>query len=365
MHVLRLTKRLRFYIGDPSLRRISHFGFRPGRPPASEWHSSNSIIVDSRVAAAGMVSELPSRSACCLRRTACAESVQRRTPRIKMTFMSRNVYRLVMPIALSAFTITAAHARQAPSQSQTGAATASPSTQSSPAPSPAMQPSPSSSPAGQTTPQQPLPNSSSQSNTQQASGAATSGTVIPAGTLITITPTQPIQNPQVGSTYSAQISQNVTGTNGSVLIPAGTQAQLTVTNALSPSGAQEQALALRSITLNGQTYNISSNQGQSSGQGSSTGSSQQGTASSGGLLGTLVQVLGGNGNQQASNGSQQGSNGNQQGNSGSQQGSSTQSSGGSGGLSGVLGQILTHGSQVNVPSQSQLTFRLEQPLQLQ
>lgn len=40
------------------------------------------------------------------------------------------------------------------------------------------------------------------------------------------------------------------------------------------------------------------------------------------------------------------------------------SSAGSGVLSSILGKILTRGSTVNVPSQSQLTFRLDQPLQL-
>jgi hypothetical protein len=162
--------------------------------------------------------------------------------------------------------------------------------------------------------------------------------------LITITPTQPIQNAQVGSTYPAQISQNVVGSDGKVLIPSGTTAQLTVNNAVSPTGAQEMALALKSITLNGRTLNVSTNQGQSGAQSSGVTSSQSGSASSsqGGLLGTLVHVLDNKESQQQGNAAQSG-----------------------GVLSSVLGQILTHGSTVNVPSQSQLTFHLDQPLQLQ
>ncbi|MGH9566610.1 MAG: hypothetical protein ACRD4F_16340, partial [Candidatus Angelobacter sp.] len=225
-----------------------------------------------------------------------------------------------------------------------------------PSPSPSPSSNPVAQPSSSTTPvTQPPPAAgvSPQPNAQpQTTATISSGTTIPPGTLISITPTQPIQNPQVGSTYPAQISQNVTGTNGSVLIPAGTPAQLTVANAVSPTGATELALALKSVTVNGQTYNVSTNQG----QGQATGQSQAANGSQpkalspsiGGLLGTLVQVMGAN--QQAGGASQQ---------------TATQGALGSGALSSILGKILTHGATVNVPSQSQLTFRLDQPLQLQ
>ena len=261
-----------------------------------------------------------------------------------MSFMNRNLLGVVLPILLIMFAISIpyAHAQSQPTSPQQGTPTGQPQ-QSSPSTTPATPPT---SPAAQPSPSA---NTSTQPNAQPTANV-TSGTTIPAGTLITITPTQPIQNPQVGSTYTAQISQNVTGTNGSVLIPAGTPAQLTVASAVSPTGATEQALALKSVTLNGQTYNVSTNQGQSTDQSTSASQGNALSPSVGGLLGTLIQAIGAG--QQASGTNQQA-------------GSGTQGALGSGALGSILGSILTHGAKVNVPSQSQLTFRLDQPLQLQ
>jgi hypothetical protein len=306
-----------------------------------------------------------------------------------MSFIKRKFCYLILPAMLMAFTIPALSAQSqagsanpsAQTTSPTGAAQTAPSTQpSTQAPStttapssPATQPStqqPSTSPSSPASPQQST-TSNSQPSGQQQTASATSGTVIPAGTLITITPTQPIQNAQVGSTYPAQISQNVTGTNGSVLIPAGSQAQLTVNNAVSPSGTSEMALALKSVTVNGQTYNVSTSEGQQSSAPPQTGAStqsqnnasqQSNAPSTGGLLGTLVQAIGGN--QQGSSANQQASTNQQPNNSNQQASTSNQGTSGSGGLGSILGQILTHGATMSVPSQSQLTFRLDQPLQL-
>ncbi|HET9183220.1 MAG TPA: hypothetical protein VFP59_13875 [Candidatus Angelobacter sp.] len=271
--------------------------------------------------------------------------------------MKRNLSSLMLPMVLSFFAVTAMGAQSQPAQQPQPGATASQSQPSSPGAQPqTTTPAAPQSSQPATTPSQPQAGTpATPSSSQQTTGNATSGTILPAGTLITIVPTQAIQNAQVGSTYPAKIAQNVVGPNGSVLIPSGTPAQLTVASAVSPTGASEMALALKSVTLNGRTYNISTNQGQASSQSSGTTASQPSNAlspSAGGLLGTLVQVLAGG---------QQSGNTNQQTGNTSQQGSSA----GSGVLSSILGKILTHGSTVNVPSQSQLTFRLDQPLQLQ
>ena len=265
-----------------------------------------------------------------------------------MSFTKRKFPELILPIVLIALAINMpyAYAQSQPASPQQGTATNQPQ-QTSPSTPPAAQPSPSVNPAAQPSPST---NPSPQTSAQQSTATITSGTTIPAGTLITITPTQPIQNPQVGSTYTAQISQNVSGTNGSVLIPAGTPAELTIASAVSPTGAPEQALALKSVTVNGQTYNISTNQGQSTTQSTNTSQSNALSPSIGGLLGTLVRAIGAG--QQAGATNQQSGNG-------------AQGALGSGALGSILGSILTHGATVNVPSQSQLTFRLDQPLQLQ
>ncbi len=193
-------------------------------------------------------------------------------------------------------------------------------------------------------PQQPenYPNASpSQSpQTYPQNGIAT----IPSGTQISIRTDETIDTtqPQTGATYPAQIAKDVNGPNGALLIPQGSPAQLTVQNTgKSTLGGNEMALALQSVTVNGRTYMVNSNTQNQSAAGGIGANKRTGEYIGGGaLLGTLVGAIAGGGKGAIIGGIL-----------------------GAGG--GAATQVLTRGNQIKVPAESVLTFRLDQPLQLQ
>jgi hypothetical protein len=168
---------------------------------------------------------------------------------------------------------------------------------------------------------------------------------IPAGTVIEVRTNEAInaESAAEGRTYSAQIVREIVGGNGSVLVPGGSPAQLAVVQVKEPgtvtSGNIE--LALRSITVNGRNYNVSSATVSEGGEGGLGANRRTATYVGGGaVLGTLIGAAAGGGK-------------------GAAIGAAV------GAAAGAATQVLTKGKEVRVPAETVLTFRSDQPLQLQ
>ena len=177
-----------------------------------------------------------------------------------------------------------------------------------------------------------------------------SNNMIPAGTQISIRTNQAIQADKnsvgTGQTYSAEIAQDIQGANGQILVPKGSPATLIVAP-VSNSGVvgsvtgNQVALGLQSITVNGRAYNVqTASQSVSNNRGIGANKRTAEMTGGGALLGTLVGAVAG-------------------GAKGAVIGAVV------GGGAGAAAQVATKGSNVNVPAESVLTFKLDQPLTLQ
>lgn len=168
--------------------------------------------------------------------------------------------------------------------------------------------------------------------------------MIPAGTQMVIRTDEAIEadKPMAGKTFSATVAEEVQDRNGQTLIPRGSPAELTVASTQGGAVAGDQlVLALQSVTINGQRRMITSDPIQR-GDDESIGANRRTATMVGGgaLLGTLVGAVAG-------------------GASGAAVGAAVGAAG------GAAAQVLTRGDRINVPAESVLTFRLDQPLQLQ
>lgn len=194
--------------------------------------------------------------------------------------------------------------------------------------------------------QQQYPQANEQSYPSQQATSANSANEIAAGTEVQIRTNENIDanKETVGRQYSAEIAQDVMGSNGQVLIPKGSPATLAVQNVSSGTlGVQsnEVALALQSVTINGQKHDITANTVQQSGN-RGIGANRRTAEMTGGgaLLGTLIGAMAGGGK-------------------GAAIGAAVGAAG------GAATQVLTRGSEVKVPAETLLTFKLDQPISLQ
>ncbi len=171
------------------------------------------------------------------------------------------------------------------------------------------------------------------------------GNVIPAGTQLSIRTNENIAADQntTNRTFSAEVAQDVMGPNGQMLIPQGSPALLTVqkiSNGTLGVGSTQVALALQSVSINGQQYAVMSNTATESGN-KGIGANKRTAEMTGGgaLLGTVIGAIAGGGKGAVLGGL-------------------------AGAGAGATAQVLTRGKQVNVPAETLLTFRLDQPLTL-
>lgn len=179
----------------------------------------------------------------------------------------------------------------------------------------------------------------------RASRYGTSGAMeVPAGTQVTVRTDQAINSDVAnsGQTFPAVISQDVMGNNGEIVIPRGSPAQLAVNQVQSGgvTGSPTLTLALQSVTVNGRTYLVDSETVQQSGN-TGIGANKRTAEMVGGgaALGTLLGAIAGGGK-------------------GAAIGAAI------GAIGGGTAQVLTRGSAVHVPAESELTFRLDQNLLL-
>jgi hypothetical protein len=164
---------------------------------------------------------------------------------------------------------------------------------------------------------------------------------IPAGTQITVRLIDGADSERdsLGKTYRASVEQPVV-LNGQTVIPRGADA-VAVLNDAQQSGKIEGktalTLALRSVTVNGRTYDLAtSNVTKASGsRGVKSGEVIGGTA----VLGTIIGAIAGGGKGAAIGGL-------------------------SGAGAGTAVQVATSGQKVKVPSETVLTFTLQNPLDL-
>jgi hypothetical protein len=187
------------------------------------------------------------------------------------------------------------------------------------------------------------------------------GFQIPAGVTLAIRADQDIkaQDATSGQTYQAEIAQDVMDPNGNMIIPRGAPATLVVVdnsnynnnnggynnndpNASNNNNSKDLSLALQSLNVNGRNYMVQSNtvQGSNDKMGGIGANKRTGKYVGGGaLIGTLIGAIAGGGK-------------------GAAIGAAVGAAGGAG------AQVLTRGHSINVPAETVLTFKLDQPLVL-
>ena len=170
---------------------------------------------------------------------------------------------------------------------------------------------------------------------------AAASRVVPSGSEIKLRTDENITATpsNAGHTYSASVSQDVTDSNGKVIIPKGSRATLMATKGAS---ANEVELGLKSLTVNGHKYTVASDAIAKSGGGKEGVGKNKRTAKyvgGGALAGTLIGAIAGGGKGAAIGAL-------------------------AGGAAGAGAQTLTKGKEIKIPAESEMTFRLNQDLAL-
>lgn len=171
-------------------------------------------------------------------------------------------------------------------------------------------------------------------------GRAASGTVVPAGTVVSVRLIDSIDSDasRVGETYRASLDQPVV-VNGQTVAPAGSDATIQIVRIQQGgriTGNEDVTLALSSFTVNGRTFDVNtSNENVSS---SSRGKQSAEVIGGGAALGAIIGAIAGGGKGAAIGA-------------------------GAGGALGAGTQVL-RGQRVKVPSESRLSFTLTRDLVL-
>ena len=144
-------------------------------------------------------------------------------------------------------------------------------------------------------------------------------------------------HPASGATYTATVSDDVPDTSGAIAIPRGSRARLV---AVSTNNGKDALLDLRSVTMNGRRYDLAA-----AGGGKSTGSAGLGAnkrtakfVGGGAAVGAVLGAIFGGGKGAAIGAL-------------------------AGGAAGTGAQVLT-GKKKGIPAETQLTYKLAQPLSL-
>jgi hypothetical protein len=169
--------------------------------------------------------------------------------------------------------------------------------------------------------------------------AAMAQKVIPGGTEIHVRTDEKIQATTAnrGRTFPGKVSQEVKDSSGQVLIPRGAPATLQV---IQGSNANQVALDLHSVTVNGSRYLVQSNSAATTGK-EGVGKNKRTAKYVGGgaVAGTLIGALAGGGKGAAIGAL-------------------------AGGAAGAGAQTLTKGKNVNIPAETDLTFKLAEDVTL-
>jgi len=172
----------------------------------------------------------------------------------------------------------------------------------------------------------------------------TSPSLIPAGTTMVVRANEEISSRSGAGTrgYQAEIAQDIVDQNGSILIRRGSPAELAILEVDTGGavGTPNVELVLRSVTVDGRRYSIATAGTEMRGESGLGANRRTATMVGGGaVLGTLLgAVIGGA--------------------PGAAAGAAVGAAG------GATAQVLTRGSEVKIPAEAVLTFRLDQPLRL-
>jgi hypothetical protein len=147
------------------------------------------------------------------------------------------------------------------------------------------------------------------------------------------------QSAAAGQSYAATVSDDVRDTSGNVVIPRGARARL----ATVATGDNQISLALSSVSANGQRYSLNTNSSQAESTTAKEGVGKNKRTAKyvggGALAGTLIGAIAGGGKGAAIGAL-------------------------AGGAAGAGAQTLTKGKKLDIPAESQLTFRLDQDVTL-
>ena len=174
---------------------------------------------------------------------------------------------------------------------------------------------------------------------------AQNSSMVPSGTEVHVRVDQDINaksgNVQPGAMFPGSISRDVTDANGNVVIPRGAPAQLAVVQ--TGNNSNDMTLDLRSVDINGRHYRLdteSTSAAASSKNGGLGANKRTGEYVGGGALaGTLIGALAGGG-----------------------KGAAIGAIAGAGAGAGT--QVLTKGKELNVPAETELTFRLDRNVRM-
>jgi hypothetical protein len=150
---------------------------------------------------------------------------------------------------------------------------------------------------------------------------------------------------QANQVFPGTVSQDVVDQSGNVVIPRGSQAELVVVpvNASNNNNDKELTLDLGAVTVNGQRFIMNSDTTSAAGSNQNGGigaNKRTGKYIGGGALaGTIIGAIAGGGKGAAIGAI-------------------------AGGAAGAGAQVLTRGKTLNVPAETELNFRLNQPMQL-
>jgi hypothetical protein len=164
---------------------------------------------------------------------------------------------------------------------------------------------------------------------------------VPAGSEIVVRTNETVdaKHPSDSRIYTAVVDRDVTDRSGRVVIPRGSDANLIMRDASS----SEIVLDLDSVMVNGQRYTVNtssetvSSEGQSRKEGVGVNERTGKYVGGGALIGSIIGAIAGGGK-------------------GAAIGAAT------GAGAGAIGQTVTRGGRVQLPSESLLTFRLNSPL---
>lgn len=169
--------------------------------------------------------------------------------------------------------------------------------------------------------------------------------VIPAGTELVVRTNERIETDQAlpGRTFSAEVERAIVDSRGTVIVPENSPAQLRVLDSSRGGtvGTAQLELAVQSLTVGGRTYDVVSDVAEQEADRQGLGANRRTAEMVGGgaVLGTLIGAIAGGGTGAAIGAA-------------------------AGAAGGAAVQVLTRGSRVNVPAETVLTFKLDQPIRL-
>ena len=168
---------------------------------------------------------------------------------------------------------------------------------------------------------------------------------VPVGTQVSVRTEETIDSATAaeGQTYAGEITDDVLDSDGNVVIPHGSNAQIVIRSASKGNqfrGSSDLVLDLQSISVEGQEYQISTTDLRQTGK-EGLGANKRTAEYTGGgaALGAIIGAIAGHG-----------------------KGAAIGAGAGAGG--GALTQILTKGGSIRVPAETVLSFKLDKPVRI-